>query len=305
MTQSVLQSRSETAPARRPGEGELPRRVGCWELVELAAEGSFARIFRARPAETASQRPLAYALKMLGPRWQNDPRAAELLLREAAVGRRVSHANVVAILAASVHSPPQFVVMPWLEGATLETHLAAGRPFDLPEALWLARQVAEGLDALCQAGWLHGDIKPSNVFLSPEKHVTLLDLGFARQTDETGSAIDRCVLGTCSYLAPEWITSALRADIRSDIYSLGVVLFKLFSGRLPFAGRDLAEVATQHLRMAPPNLARLAPRLPSVVVELVHQMIAKEPLRRPQTPRELVERLVTLEIASFSQRRWA
>jgi serine/threonine-protein kinase len=220
------------------------------------------------------------------------------------VGRAVSHPNLVCILAASVHGPPQCVVMPWLDGSTLRAQISAGQIFDLPEVLWFARQAAEGLDALHQAGWMHGDIKPSNLLVSPEGHITLLDLGFARRHEETGSAVDRCVLGTCNYLAPEWITSALRADIRSDIYSLGVVLFELFSGRLPFSGRDLAEVATQHMQSAPPNLSRLAPHLPDEAVGLVHQMIAKEPLRRPQTPRELVERLVALEVAFFSQRSW-
>jgi serine/threonine-protein kinase len=228
----------------------------------------------------------------------------DLLSREAAVGRSVSHPNLVAILAASVHDPPPFVVMPWLDGSTLQARLSAGQLFDLPEVLWFARQTAEGLDALHQAGWMHGDLKPSNLMVSPEGHVTLLDLGFARRREETGSVVDRCVLGTCNYLAPEWITSTLRADIRSDIYSLGVMLFELLTGRLPFVGNDLADLATQHLQSAPPNLARLAPHLPSEVVDLVRQMIAKEPLRRPQSPCELADRLVRLEIASFGQRSW-
>jgi serine/threonine-protein kinase len=152
---------------------------------------------------------------------------------------------------------------------------------------------------------MHGDVKPSNMMISPEGHVTLLDLGFARRNDETGSAVDRCVMGTCHYLAPEWITSALRPDIRSDIYSLGVVLFELFAGRLPFRAQDLAELAQQHKEAAPPDLRRLVPHLPTDVVHLVGQMMAKQPLRRPQKPRELIDRLVRLEIATFSERSWA
>jgi eukaryotic-like serine/threonine-protein kinase len=182
------------------------------------------------------------------------------------------------------------------------THTNAWSRFDLPEILWFARQVAEGLDALWRAGWMHGDVKPSNIFISPEGHVTLLDLGFARKMAETGSAVDRYVTGTCSYLAPEWITSTLRADIRSDIYSLGVVLFELLSGGLPFDGRDLAELATQHLQAAPPNLARLAPHLPNELTDLVRRMLAKDPLRRPQTPRDVVDELAALEIATFAER---
>ena len=305
MTQTDLNSAGSAAVARPAGDPQPTGRVGQWELVVLAAEGSLSRIYRARPAGTPADRPAGYAVKMLRQQWEDDPRAVRLLVREAIAGRCVSHPHLVSILRASVSRPPRFLVMPWLEGSTLRARLAAGEQIDLPVALWIARQVAEALEALHAAGWMHGDVKPDNIFISPEGHVTLLDLGFARRPDETGSAVDRCVTGTCAYIAPEHITSALRADIRSDIYSLGVVLFELLSGRLPFEGKDLAELATQHKQAAVPNLVRLVPYLPVAVVSLVRQMLGKEPLRRPQTPRELIEHLSALEIATFSERALA
>jgi len=304
MTETDLAVRNEVPSARRRSEAGLPVRLGRWEAVQLAAEGTLARLYRARPAGATGQHAAAYALKMLRPQWQEDPRAIHVLAREALVGRSISHPHVVAVLDARLGRAPRLVVMPWLDGATLRDHVAAGGDFDLPEALWLARQVAEGLEALHRSGWMHGDVKPSNIFISPPGHVTLLDLGFARRAGETGSAGDRCVAGTCNYLAPEWITSALRADIRSDIYSLGVVLFELLSGRLPFAGKDLAEVAAQHQQATPPDLRRLVPHLPRDVTDLIRRMLAKDPLRRPQTPRELIDRLAALEIATFSERGW-
>jgi len=302
MTQTDLKPSTDAAAARRGGRGELPCRVGQWELVCLAAEGSLARVYRARPAGTPADLPAPYALKMLRPEWEEDPRAVRLLQREALVGRSISQGHLVSILQADLGRPPRFVVMPWLDGATLQAQLDAGRRAEVPVALWIARQVAQALEALDAAGWMHGDVKPANVFISPEGHVTLLDLGFARSKDETGSAVDRLLTGTCNYMAPELITSRLRADIRSDIYSLGVVLFELLGGRLPFTGDSLAELAEQHRQSRPPDLRRLAPHLPKSVVELVHQMLAKEPLRRPQTPRELIDRLVELEISTFSER---
>lgn len=282
---------------------ESPCRVRQWELVEFAAHGSLARIYRARPVGTPADRPATYAVKMLRPCWQNDPEAIRLLRREAMVGQSVSHPHLVPVLTASVSESPRLLVMPWLEGASLQSRLAAGQQIDILRMLWIARQTAEGLDALHAAGWMHGDVTPGNIYVSPTGHVTLIDLSFARRGSEIGSAVDRPIMGTCSYIAPEYFTSALRADIRSDLYSLGVVLFETLSGCLPYPGKDLAELATQHRQSAPAELARLAPHVPREVVRLVQRMMARDPLRRPQSPRELIDELVSLEIDMFSQ--WA
>jgi serine/threonine-protein kinase len=275
-----------------------------WELVELIAEGELAETFRARPAGPQRDRPAAYVLKRLRTAWEDDARAVQMFRREARLGQTIHHPNLISILAAGVKESPYFVVAPWLVGETLAQRLEAGPRPDLPVALWIARQAASALEALRDAGWMHGDVKPGNIFLSPENHVTLLDLGFVRPEGETGSAVDRCIVGTCNYIAPEIITSALRADIRSDIYSLGVVLFELLSGRLPFEGKCLAELVIQHRQSRAPDLRRLAAHLPTGVVRLVREMMAKEPLRRPQTPGELVDRLSKLEILSFAERSW-
>ena len=118
---------------------------------------------------------------MLRPRWKDDPRAIGLLQREALVGQTVSHPHLVPILAAHVLESPRLLVMPWLEGASLAVRLANGQQYGVPEALWIARQTAEALDALHQAGWMHGDVAPGNIHLSPTGHVTLLDFNFARR----------------------------------------------------------------------------------------------------------------------------
>jgi serine/threonine-protein kinase len=301
MTPIDLRTSAE-APTTHPAALEdQPQRIGEWELVCWAGAGSLAEIYQARPVAAPAGQP-AYAVKRLRPEWQENPEAVALFRREALVGGQVSHPHLVPILAASTARPPYYLVMPWLAGGTLAERLAASDSFDLPEVLWIARQVGEALEALWSAGWMHGDVKPANIHLSLEGHVTLLDLGFARHRQETGSVIDRCVLGTVAYLAPETIVSALRCDIRSDVYSLGVVLFEMFAGRLPFTGQTLAELAAQHRQDRAPELRRLVPYLPAGVIRLVREMLCKEPLRRPQTPRELIDRLWALEISTFSER---
>jgi len=214
----------------------------------------------------------------------------------------VSHPHLISILSAAVASPPYYVVMPWLAGTTLAGMLASGEAVAWPVALWITRQVAEGLDALHGAGWMHGDVKPGNIFLSPEGHATLLDLGFARRSGGEEPAVERCVTGTWHYMAPERFSSRSRADARSDLYSLGVVLFEMLSGRTPFVGASAAELAQQHREARVAGLAEVAAPLPGDARTLLRQMLAKDPLRRPQTPREVVDRLVAAEIGSLAER---
>jgi eukaryotic-like serine/threonine-protein kinase len=307
MTQTKLASQPAALSLRRADRAKYPCRAGQWELASFGGCGSLANVFRARLADAAEGAKASYALKMLRPELASNPRAVQLLAREAEVGSSVAHPHLIPIFSASLRRAPYYVVMPWLEGATLKRRLVdslktSGRTLDLPRALWIVRQTAEALAALDQTGWMHGDVKPGNLMVSPGGHVTLMDLNFARRGEESGAAVDRCILGTFYYIAPELLTSAMRADIRSDIYSLGVVFYEMLSGRRPFEADDMADLASQHLQATPPELKELVPHLPGSVAQLVRRMIAKDPSRRPQSPAELITELLRLEIETFSER---
>ena len=285
-----------------PSQGQRPRLLGQWELVGCEAVGTLSRVYRAKPINGPPDRPASYAVKVLDEQHHENRRAVAMFQREALLGRTVVHPHLISILASHVSEPPYYVVMPWIEGKTLQRELDKKTSFELPAALWVVRQAAEALGALAAAGWRHGDVKPSNLFLSADGHVTLLDLGLARRDGETDSIVDRCVTGTYQYIAPESMTSTLAGDIRSDIYSLGVVLFEMLSGRRPLTGDSPAEIIESHQSGRTLDLRRLVPQLPSGVIHLVRQMLAKEPLRRPQTPGELVEQITRLEVLSFAER---
>jgi serine/threonine-protein kinase len=257
-------------------------------------------VWLAQPADAVS-RPGAYALKLLRPHWEDSPEAVATLRREALVGRTVSSPRLAPVLAAHVAEPPYYIVMPWLAGVTLDT-LLPGRRMGMAVALWHARQVAEALDALHQAGWMHGDVKPANVHVSPRGHVTLLDLGFARQADEPGRGLaDRPVLGTPRYLAPE-AARGTQADVRADLYSLGVLLFEQLAGRPPFDAADLGELVRLHRQQTARGIRELVPAAPPAVDRLLRRLLAKQALRRPQSPRELIDDLARLEIELFDER---
>ena len=296
MTQRL--SAADDDEAARPAERPL-RQLGRWLLRSRAGVGSLATVYRARPVDAATDR-WDYAVKLLHRYWEDSPTALAVLRREALAGRVVSSPHLASVLAAHLDEPPYYLVQPWLEGQTVAARLADGWRPGAAEVVWLARQAAQGLAALDAAGWTHGDVKPANLMLSQSGHVTLLDLGFARPGVESGSALDRPVLGTPRYLAPELVTCVWRADIRSDLYSLGATLYELFAGRPPYDANDLGELVRQHRQERPLALELLAPGTPPLLAALIQRLLAKDPLRRPSGPAEIVAELVRMEIAELA-----
>jgi serine/threonine protein kinase len=286
-------------------------RLGPWQLVRLLNEGNFTRVYQARPAdendesngEVVARRPAAYVMKVLRKEWWREPHAIEMQRREAFVGTKTSHPNLLPVLSASVSEPPFYVVTPKLEGVALAQLIAQQSPLAVPLALWIARQVAEGLDGLFEStGMIHSDVKPDNIVVSPTGHATLIDFGLVQTPNEASRWATRPVAGTLAYIAPELVTSALSAGPRSDIYSLGVTLYEMLSGRRPWDSDDPGELASLHREAKPADLGALRPTLPAPVAELVHAMLAKDALRRPESARQLASRLVRLEIDCFSMR---
>ena len=285
------------------GAGRSALRLGSWRLESLLGEGTFTRVYRARYADTPDQSRGAYAIKVLRQRWHDSAPALARLRREAIVGRCVAHRHVISILTGHVHQPPYYVVMPCLDGKPVLARLATQQKTNLSQALWIARQAAEALDALHTSGYLHGDVKPSNLFISPAGHVTLIDLGCARRLDDDPALDDHTLAGTPAYLAPE-VLAGLRADARSDLYSLGVTLFEMLCGRLPWVETDVAALVARKRAGTLPSVRAFAPQVPSDMAQLVIRLTAGEPLRRPLTAREVIGSLVKLEIGTLAQHRW-
>ena len=302
MVPTVSNPQSTTARSQVPADEVRPlTRLGAWDLVRLVGEGQLASVYQARPTGSATNQPACYAVKVLRPQWQDDLRGISTLAREVQVGRKVTNPHLVPILAGQLDHSPYYLAMPLLDGTTLCEYLKLQPQIDLPVAFWIVRQVAEALDALHQAGWMHSDVKPSNIFVSPTGHVTLFDLGFARHADECSSIADRVVLGTVNYMAPEMLSSSAGGDTRSDVYSLGVALFEILTGRLPFDGDDIGELAAHHRQDLPGDVRAQVPHLPTRAARLVHRMLAKDALRRP-LPREVIDRLIRLEVETFDER---
>lgn len=273
--------------------------IGGWQLVRLLGSGRFAEAYQARPAGESTT-SADYVIKVLKSQYRHDPLAVSFLQRESFVAREVAHPHLMTVLSDHIDAPPYFLVTPHLTGATLDTAIRYATRLTIPHALWLSRQTAEALHALHREGWIHGDVKPQNVLVAPNGHVTLLDLGFARRVNR--DAGEREFLATTlSYAPPEAFNENVPLTGHSDIYSLGVMLYESLTGTLPFSGDEPHDLAAAHLAQAPPDARRLVPELSRRIGRLLRRMLAKEPLRRPNAE-ELVPWLCELEIETFAER---
>ncbi len=283
-------------------------RIGPWQLVRLLGESDLARVYLARPADAAGEQPATYVLKVLRREWWRDPQAIEMQRRAAWIGRKVSHPHLLPVLSANVQQAPFYFVTPYLPGSSLAEVLEQAKNekngrLPLPVTLWIVRQVAEALSALHEsAHMLHADVKPGNIIVSPDGHATLIDLGFAHTATESQHWSSRPVVGTLSYIAPEVVTSSLAAEVSSDLYSLGVTLYEMITGDLPFAASSPDQLIRMHRESKPPCVRHAVPHLPKPVASLVHRLLAKDPLRRPTSAAAIVEELMRLEIECFSLR---
>ena len=292
--------RRETLVSYAP---QLVGRLGPWQLVRPLGEGNLTRVYLAQPADGPENQPAAYVVKVLRKEWWRDPQAIEMQRREAWIGSKLSHPNLLPVLSASVDEPPFYVVTPKLDGATLAQRISERGRLGVPLALWIARQVAEGLTTLFDVtGMIHTDVKPANILISPGGHATLIDFGFVQTPAEASHWATRPLAGTLAYIAPEMVTSALAAGPQSDVYCLGVTLYEMLTGLRPWNTDDPAELAALHREAKPADIREQRPELPASIAELIHAMLAKDPLRRPGSARELATRLVRLEIESFTLR---
>jgi serine/threonine protein kinase len=237
-------------------------------------------------------------LKVVGSHLITRPGVADRFLREIRSAAKLHHTNIVTAYSALRLGESLVLAMEYVEGLDLAKIIKAKGPLPVANACNYVHQSALGLQHAHEHGMVHRDIKPSNLMLAPagkKAVVKVLDFGLAKVTSEGqaegGLTREGQMLGTPDYIAPEQIRHAQSADIRADIYSLGCTLYYLLAGRPPFGGETLWDIYQAHFSMdaSPLNLVR--PEVPVEIAALVAKMMAKEPERRFQTPREVAQAL--------------
>jgi hypothetical protein len=272
-------------------DGEMGR-LGGYRVLAVLGVGGMGVVFRAVDAQL--ERPVA--LKVLLPGVALRPANRERFLREAKAAAAVEHDHIVAILHVGEDRDTPFLVMPLLKGESLEDRLQRESPLPAAEAVRIGREIAEGLAAAHAAGLIHRDVKPANVWLeAPHGRVKLLDFGLARAAgDPSGLTHSGVIVGTPSYMAPEQ-SRAGALDARADLFSLGCVLYRMTTGRLPFTGADVLSVLASLAMDIPPAPRTLNPALPPDLSDLIVGLLAKDPANRPSSAGEVIEVLRALE----------
>jgi eukaryotic-like serine/threonine-protein kinase len=243
------------------------------------------------------------ALKFLPEELADDPDAGRRFRREAATIALLSHPHICTIYDIGEHEGRAFIAMECLDGVNLKTFMAR-RTLETGEVVAIAIQIARALEAAHAKGIVHRDIKPGNIVISDAGQVKVLDFGLARRfrSDETaelgldGSTMPGRPIGTANYMAPERILQ-LPVDPRSDLFSLGVVLYEMATGRLPFAGTSPSETVTNVLEKDPVPLTTLAPDRPRALEQIVSRSIAKRAADRYQSAAEVCAALAAVGAA--------
>lgn len=265
------------------------QRFGPYLIEHKLGAGALAVVYRAR-----SQDGRAVALKVLKPQAASQPKLRRLFRTEYELGTRLRHSGIVQIFDAGELEDHPYIAMALVEGMTLEEFLAKNRTLGEAASVSIARQIAQALDHVHQQGIVHRDLKPSNILISQDGRALLFDFGAALNRNAPPPPEKEGIYGTPAFLAPEQILDSQAIDGRADLYSLGVILYRMVSGRKPFYG-ERADLLDAHLHQAPPKpseFAYISPELEALILKL----IAKDPAQRFQTGGELAAALELVEL---------
>lgn len=277
------------APPQRPDE---IGRLGPYRVLQVLGSGGMGVVFRAEDVQL--RRPVA--LKAMLPALSADPKCRERFFREARAAAAIEHDHIVTVYQVGDDRGVPFLAMRLLQGETLEARLRRCQRLPVPAVLKMAREIADGLDAAHERGLVHRDVKPSNIWLEAGRdRVKLLDFGLARVTQGDQELTQSGVLiGTPAYVAPEQARGE-PATPRSDLFSLGCVMYRMCTGELPFKGRDtLATLSALALEEPPPVTAH-NPEVPPALAALVTKLLAKDPARRPPSARAVAEAIAAID----------
>lgn len=291
-------------PPRAPGAGAataLPpdltgRTLGDFQLLRRLGSGGMGQVYLARQLSLKRE----VAVKLLRNDLADNPTALKRFQAEAEAVARLSHSHIVQVYAVGEHDGLRYMALEYVDGRNLRDYLDRKGPPDLPITLSIVRQVSSALHRAHEHGIVHRDIKPENILVTRKVEVKVTDFGLSRYfagVENVRLTQSGVTVGTPLYISPEQ-AQGHPVDHRSDIYSFGVTCYHLLCGEPPFKGMTAVEVALKHVTEPPPPLAEFRPDLPSDLCVMVHRMMAKNPVDRFQSAREVSRELARIRSAN-------
>jgi serine/threonine-protein kinase len=254
-----------------------------YRLIEEEGSGGMAVVYKAQDL----QLDRLVAVKVLKPEFTGDPEFLMRFRAEARAAANLSHPNIVTVHDVGQDGRTHYIVLEHVEGQNLKELVLAQAPFDLESTLLIMIELCKGLGYAHRAGLVHADVKPQNVLVTGDRRIKITDFGLARAlTSSQPDEVQEIVWGSPSYLAPERFAGEVPTT-NADVYSLGVVMFELLSGRVPFRGSNFHDLAMAHMQEEAPDLSELNPLVPVEIDTIVRQLLSKEPSQRYRTADQL------------------
>jgi eukaryotic-like serine/threonine-protein kinase len=261
---------------------------GRYKILEMIGGGGMANVYLAH--DMILDRDVA--VKMLRLDFANDEEFIRRFHREAQSATSLAHPNIVSIYDVGEEDDMYYIVLEYVEGQTLKQYIQQNSPLKVETALGIMGQLTSAISHAHQNHIIHRDIKPQNILIDPTGNVKVTDFGIAMALSATSITQTNSVLGSVHYLSPEQARGGM-ANRKSDIYSLGIVMFELLTGRLPFSGESAVSIALKHLQSETPSVRRWNPSIPQSVENIVLKATAKDPFHRYNNVEEMEEDLQT------------
>jgi serine/threonine-protein kinase len=262
--------------------------AGRYQIIEELGRGGMGVVYKAE--DTKLKRTVA--LKFLPPELTHIPDVKERFMREAQAAAALDHPNICTVYEFDEAEEKTFISMAYVEGQSLREKIKSG-PLELDEALRIAVQITEGLQKAHKNGVIHRDIKSANIMLTEEGQAKIMDFGLARMTGQTMQTKEGMVMGTIAYMSPEQARGE-EVDHRTDIWSLGVVLYEILSGRQPFKGEQEQAVVYSILNKKPKPITDLRAEIPVSIGQIVNKALEKNPDKRYQQIDEQLDDLKSI-----------
>ncbi len=261
-----------------------------YRIIEELGKGGRGRVYKAYDLDLEEK----VALKLINPEISADEKTISRFRRELKIARKISHKNVCRVFDLGKEGDKYYITMEYVSGEDLKSTLRRIGPLSAGKATSIANQICQGLAEAHRLGIIHRDLKPQNIMIDRNGNVRIMDFGIARSEKAEGLTEDGVVIGTPEYMSPEQVEGN-PVDERSDVYSLGIILYEMMTGRVPFDGMTPMSVASKHLTKKPREPREINAQIPRELNEVIMRCMEKERRNRYQNIEELLSNLIEIE----------